>query len=693
MMKLDCIDLQHAFWAWHPERKGHEDGVTRFYCKVCCSKKEKFHLAVSADNRFNFYLDGKLLGRGPCRGCLEHYYYDEYMGVLSVGVHIFSAEVLVWRDAWRSSPAPWSECHAGGGFFVAGFAGTERMELPGTWLTSKDIGYRSLLWQESWCNKTLIPAPPFEEINLKYHDYDWTTSVSPSGNWVMPVKLGRPVFHHSYQLDPETPWYLEPRPIPQMEQSPSHFTAILTPRQGFELHDGMLKATCPKGKYTVLLDAGINQTVILKMTGTGGTGQCRIAYSEALYNEKRERTFQIPGNVGQQGCSDHLHFPGGDQTWEFRPFWYRTGRFYELEFDLEEPIRNFCLEIEFITYAFKEWLPFSAPEDPVLEKIYQVGCHTLKCCSHEHFEDCPYYEQFQYIGDSRVEALASYAATGDDSLGQHSLRMFGYSQLSNGMTQSRFPSVFKQIIPAFSLIWGLMLYDHYCIFRELALVRELLPKILHMLNAFEEGLQATGLIQTPEGWHFVDWAKGWYGGCPDRGEVIPDTLHNLFYAETCRRMAELQEELKENGSILRKRWKRTVCAVNQYCYDKNRKRYQDVPDRKWYSLHANILAILAGAIPHEQCSSFLADILADKTLIQPSLYFEFYVLSAMQLYAAPEAIRKRFRLWEKMLEQGHTTFPETPDFSCRSFCHAWSAAPVWFIRNSKPLLLHWEDEV
>lgn len=115
-------------------------------------------------------------------------------------------------------------------------------------------------------------------------------------------------------------------------------------------------------------------------------------------------------------------------------------------------------------------------------------------------------------------------------------------------------------------------------------------------------------------------------------------------------MAELQEKLKENGSILRKRWKRTVCAVNQYCYDKNRKRYQDVPDRKWYSLHANILAILAGAIPHEQCSSFLADILADKTLIQPSLYFEFYVLSAMQLYAAPEAIRKRFRLWEKMLE-------------------------------------------
>ena len=134
------------------------------------------------------------------------------------------------------------------------------------------------------------------------------------------------------------------------------------------------------------------------------------------------------------------------------------------------------------TLSYKKWLSFSAPNDPVLEKIYQVGCHTLKCCSHEHFEDCPYYEQLQYAGDSRVEALCSYAATGDDSLGRHSLRMFGYSQLSNGMTQSRFPSVFTQIIPVYSLIWALMLYDHYSIFHDESLVRELMPKILFMLN-------------------------------------------------------------------------------------------------------------------------------------------------------------------------------------------------------------------
>ena len=58
----------HPVWAWHPERNEHEAGYTLFRKTVSVSSPAHFHLALSADNRYSFYLDGKLLGRGPLRG-------------------------------------------------------------------------------------------------------------------------------------------------------------------------------------------------------------------------------------------------------------------------------------------------------------------------------------------------------------------------------------------------------------------------------------------------------------------------------------------------------------------------------------------------------------------------------------------------------------------------------------------------
>jgi len=98
-----------AYWAWHPDRKEHEAGYTLFRRDVTCADKAPYHIIVSADNRFNFYLDGKLLGRGPLRGDLDHYFYDEYEGVLAAGRHVFAAEVVVWSEAWQWSAAPWAE--------------------------------------------------------------------------------------------------------------------------------------------------------------------------------------------------------------------------------------------------------------------------------------------------------------------------------------------------------------------------------------------------------------------------------------------------------------------------------------------------------------------------------------------------------------------------------------------------------
>ena len=671
-----------AYWAWHPDRKEHEAGYTLFRRSVTCTDKAAYHIIVSADNRFNFYLDGKLLGRGPLRGDLDHYFYDEYAGELAAGRHVFAAEVVVWSEAWRWSAAPWAEMHAGGGFMVSGFAGAERMELPGEWLVSIDGGRRPRPWQEAWKGAARIPAPPMDEIDFALCRDDWKTAETPRGKWVRPAVLGKAEFRGAYQTDPDTPWNLVKRPLAQMAETFSPVAAILRGPGTLALDNGRLTGSCPAGKYGVLLDAGRNQTFMVRFAGTGGKGSCRLAYAETLFEERGGKTHRYPGTLGEQGYADLLHFAG--TPWQYVSFWYRTGRFIELELDLTEPLTDIGLELAFVTYPLGPFDEFRAPGDPVLEKIYETACHTLRCCAHEHFEDCPYYEQLQYAGDSRIEALVSYAVSGKDDLGRHALRCIAASQLGSGLVQSRYPSVFRQVIPGYSLIWALMLHDHYVCFGDAGLVRELLPQAETMLAAFERARRADGLIGALSGWHYTDWVPNWPSGCSDRGENVPETILNLFYAEACTRTAELETAAGDPSlaAAFRLRAKKTLDAVNALCFDRGKRRYLDSPGRPdWLSLHVHVLAVLFGAVPEAERGAFLREIRGDDTLAPMTLYFSFYLLSAVMKYGTAAELRACYAPWEEMLKKGCTTFPEKPG-PCRSECHAWSCAPAWFLLRS-----------
>ena len=671
--------FRHPVWAWHPARAEHEAGYTLFRRSVFLPEAAHFHLAVSADNRFNFYLDGRLLGRGPLRGDLDHYFYDEYEGELPPGDHIFAAEVVVWSEAWRRSAAPWAEMHAGGGFMVAGYVGAERMELPGAWLTSADPGRRPLAWSEAWKGAARIPAPPMDEIDFARHRADWHQVREPAGEWVAPAVLGRAEFRAEHQTDPDTPWNLMRRTLKPMEESFTPVSEILRAPEGFSLCGGRLAGSAPGGRSSVLLDLGKNQTFMLRVSGAGGRGSCRIAYSETLFDAKGNKVRRYPGTLGEQGYGDLLRFAG--EPWRYDSFWYRTGRFIELSFDLAEAAEGICLALSFVSYPLGAFREFHAPEDPVLERIYETACHTLRCCSHEHFEDCPYYEQLQYAGDSRIEALVSYAVSGKDDLGRHALRAIAASQFAGGLTYSRYPSVFKQVIPEYSLIWALMLHDHYVCFGDPALVRELLPNVETMLAAFERARLPEGLIGPLPGWHYTDWASGWPDGCSDRGEAVPETVLNLFYAEACRRTADLEREEGDPAKAeeLRRRAEKTLSAVGELCYDPRKRRYLDSPGHpEWLSLHANVLAVLFEAVPEAERAGFLREVCADRELKPMTLYFSFYLLSALMKYGSAEELRSHYAPWEEMLEAGCTTFPEKPG-ACRSECHAWSCAPAWFL--------------
>ena len=100
--------------------------------------------------------------------------------------------------------------------------------------------------------------------------------------------------------------------------------------------------------------------------------------------------------------------------------------------------------------------------DPAFEKKYGMwdGVQLSYVPLRRTF-DCPYYEQLQYTGDTRIQALISLYLTGDDRLMKKAINDYNNSRFSDGLTQSRYPCNDMQVIPPFSLFWISMIYDYW----------------------------------------------------------------------------------------------------------------------------------------------------------------------------------------------------------------------------------------
>jgi hypothetical protein len=74
--------------------------------------------------------------------------------------------------------------------------------------------------------------------------------------------------------------------------------------------------------------------------------------------------------------------------------------------------------------------------------------------------DTPYYEQLQYVGDTRIQALISYSVPATTASPARP-SAFDQSRISEGITRSRYPSSLPQTIPTFSLLWIGMVHDYW----------------------------------------------------------------------------------------------------------------------------------------------------------------------------------------------------------------------------------------
>jgi hypothetical protein len=290
--------------------------------------------------------------------------------------------------------------------------------------------------------------------------------------------------------------------------------------------------------------------------------------------------------------------------------------------------------------------------------------------------DCPYYEQLQYVGDTRIQALVSLYMSGDARLVRNAIEQLNSSRTAEGATMSRAPTRLQQYIPPFSLWWIGMVHDYWRYVDDAGFVREMLPGVRAALGFIARHEKPAGLLGPLPWWNYVDWVPQWPRGTPPTEPDGMSAAHDLQLLLAYRWAAEMEAALgsKALAEEYRGSEARLRAAIQKAYWDPTRSLYADTRAKSHFSQHANVLAILGGVIQGAEARALLERVLEDATLAQCTIYFRHYLNSALNQVGAGDRYLDLLGEWRQMLARGLTTWAEHAD-PVRSDCHAWGASP------------------
>ncbi len=463
-------------------------------------------------------------------------------------------------------------------------------------------------------------------------------------------------------------------------------------------------------KEIVELSAGELTTGFLKLAFSGGAGaELKLLQAESYYLPagddkwiKRDRTDSTNGQL--QGMSDTYHVSGFGsvacpETYE--PFWFRTFRFLQLEITTQaQPLT--LSDISYLETGYPLEIKTSVKtSDETLAPIWNISQRTLRRCMHETYMDCPFYEQMQYVMDTRAQILYTYAVSADDRLARKCFADFQRSQRYDGMIACCYPSTGFSVIPSFAIYYILMIHDHMMYFGDKKLVRTYLPTIDAILGYFDNHLASNGLVDKLGGrlfvepsWSFIDWSPAWdaSSGIPPAGLHGPSTMESLLYIMGLDHAAELAEFAGRNdtGAKYRARAERLRQAVRTCCIGKNGM-LQDGPGIDEYSQHGQVFAVLTDTVSGNQARENLRRTMEQKdSYAQCTVAMAYYLFRALEKCGLYDYTAQCWDVWRDMVKNNLTTCVEEP-LHQRSDCHAWGAlalyelpAVILGVRPTKP---------
>ena len=666
-----------AQWVTHPGAPVNDFCVLFFRKSIKLEKQPvSFVVNVSGDTRYKLFVNGQPVCFGPAKGDKYHWYFEtvDIAPLLRAGENILAA--VVWNfGEWT----PVAQMSSKTGFILQGNSPSEQIANTNkTWKVWMDnsVSPETSYWNYAGCG---------EIVDGEKYPWGWNSAAFADAGWIESKVISR---GFPYGMNDEYDWVLTPRDIPLMEDKLLRMETVRR-SEGISLTDNFLKGNAPveiaaNKKVSFLIDQKVLTTAFPELIVSKGKGsRIKLTYAEALFDKNGKANRNDIENRFIKGHSD-IFMPEGGENRLFYTLWFRTYRYIQVEIETQnEPLVLNDFYGRFSAYPFTENGAFES-DDPSLRKIWEVGWRTARLCAHETYFDCPYYEQLQYVGDTRIQALISLYVSGDDRLMRKAIKLFDWSRSNEGITTSRYPSTRHQYIPPFSMYWINMVHDYWMHRDDAEFVKSCLPGIKSVLEWYAAKVNPeTGMLGPTPHWNYVDWA--WNGnndfasgGVPPGGYYGGSSVLTLQLAYTLKDAIDLFNEFGEPALAAKySELEKSLCkSTIDLCWDEKKQLIADDASKTSFSQHANIMGILSDAVAFDKQKAVFEKTDSDLSLTQATFYYRFYLFRALKKVGLAERYTSMLQPWKDMINMGLTTFSETPE-PTRSDCHAWSSSPLY----------------
>lgn len=709
-----------AYWIWLDDESNVKNRYA--YFRRSFQLKEKPDIAivrVSADSRYQLFVNGKRVGRGPARCEPEWQYYDEWdiAPYLKEGENVIGALVHFIGESTAyyvpGRPGFLLEGEVGGAIIDTGAEWRCRV---GEWDPSSprmlgQLGFTEIRdgrrtpvgWNEpgyddnDWRPPYIIGKPPCEpwrnlvprDIPAQQEVPKPAKGIANKGCFYEPGDLslegkaiGEIMFLRRRESGPieDIPSFeLDERgvPSPFWRNAPQPF-----PPEGIELKDGEF----------VVIDFGEEVTGYIQLELEAEEGMILdIGHGEYLLGTGVPRT-----SLFGQLYADRYISRSGHQIYE--TFEKRGFRYVLVDVKGEGKIRLLGAKVLFSTYPVR-WHQFAC-SDPRLNEIWRLSAYTLQLNMEDGYTDCPWRERGQWWGDARVEILENFYAFGDQALARKGMFQMAQNQDPKGRPRAFVPTRNECYIPTWTFCWPISMMDYYQFTGDKETLRRLWKRVDMAMRYYEKFANEGGLLCNVDEWVFIDWTNVDVEGC--------SAALNAFYYGALRACANIAEIVGDEEG--KKRYEELAGKVkesfNKTFWLEDKGVYCDaVKDGKKSPIigqPTNACAIHFG-LADEKAERILEIILNDPNVVKVgSPYMSFYLLNALrQTGKHDEALEYIRYWWGVMLEEGDTATREvwqigrimTGEGASRA--HGWSAAPAFdlpaYVLGARPLKPGWEE--